>query len=76
MISPPSSQSGVLQDPQALVLLGEVDVAAGVDQHVLTLHDQLLGQRSVPPRGIGGNEVSDLARQARVRDVDDSQARV
>src|SRR3989442_5877866 len=70
LISPPSPRAGVLTDPQALVLLGEVDVAAGVDQHVLALHDQLLGQGSVSPRGIGGNEVSDLARQARVSDID------
>src|SRR5437867_12731234 len=72
----PSPRSGIPQDPQALVLLGQVDGAARVDEHVLALRDELLRQRAVALYRIGRQEPADLARRSRVGDVDDAQARV
>src|SRR6266704_6950863 len=71
-----SPRSGIPQDPQALVLLGQVDVAARVDQDVLALRDEFLRQRAVAFCRIGRQEPADLARPVRVGDVDDAQARV
>src|SRR5205809_7697051 len=71
-----SPRSGIPQDPQALVLLGQVDGAARVDQDILALRDELLRQRTVALRRIGRQEPADLARRSRVGDVDDAQARV
>src|SRR5258708_34106375 len=72
----PSPWSGVPQDPQALVLLGQVDGAARIDQDVLALGDELLRQRAVALYRVGRQEPADLARLTRVCDVDDAQARV
>src|SRR5881296_2183245 len=72
----PSPRPGVAQYPQALVLLGQVDGAARVDEHVLALRDELLRQRAVALHWIGREEPADLARRSRVGDVDDAQARV
>src|SRR5258708_33209551 len=72
----PSPWSGVPQDPQALVLLGQVDDAARIDEDVLALGDELLRQRAVALYRVGRQEPADLARLTRVCDVDDAQARV
>src|SRR6266571_6763916 len=68
-----SPRSGIPQDPQALVLLGQVDGAARVDQDVLALRDELLRQRAVALHRVGRQEPADLARRSRVGDVDEDR---
>jgi hypothetical protein len=59
-----------------VVLVAEVDVAAGVDEDVLRLGDQVLGEHPATLGGVVGEIGDDLARQVPVPDVVDPQARV
>src|SRR3954465_9407065 len=72
----PSSKSRHGEDVQPMVLVAEVDVAAGVDEDVLRLGDQVLGEQPATLGGGVGEIGGDLARQVLVPDVVDPQARV
>jgi hypothetical protein len=60
-----------------MVLVGEVGVAAGVDQHVLGLRDEgRLGQQPTTLHGVVRKKVADLSRQVWIGDVVDPQSSV
>ncbi len=64
---------GQPDDVQAMVLVGEEDVAARIDQDVLGLGDQGLGQQPAALGGIVRQIPGDLAREVGVADVVDPQ---
>ncbi len=71
------SPARVFQDEQPLVLVGDVDIAAAVDEHVLGLrHQPVLQEGAVALPRIGREKIADLARSVGVGDVVDAQSRV
>src|SRR4029077_16801439 len=71
------SRASVLKDKQSPLFIGDVDVAAGVDEHVFGLAHQLIVRGGhAADGGSGWYEPSGLLRQARVLDVIDPQAGV
>jgi hypothetical protein len=64
----------IAKDEQAPVLVGDVDVASGVDQHILRLaYELIVRERAVPLGWSRGDEPSDFLRQPGILDVEDSQ---
>ena len=56
---------------QAVVLVGDIHEAAPVDEDILALGDERLGQHAEPGLGIVRDVVGDLDRAHRVREVTD-----
>lgn len=55
-----SARSGVTQDPDSLLLVGQVDVAAAVDEYVFGLHDGAGWDWAEPLGGVERDEVAHL----------------
>src|SRR6202023_1607659 len=63
-------------DEKAPLLVGDIDVGTRIDQYVLGLIHELCGKRAKPLRWCRRDEPTNFARQPRILDVVDSQARV
>src|ERR1700730_15367220 len=67
----------ICQDPQSLIFMGPVYIAACVDQNVLALRDEFaFWKRAVTTRRIGRQKVSHLARRGGCADVVNPQTGV
>src|ERR1700728_1429745 len=63
--------AGVARDPQAPILVGDVDIAAGVDEDVLGLVHDILRQGTGIPGGLRRNEPAGLDRHDGGLNVED-----
>src|SRR5207302_366798 len=67
--------AGILQNPKTLILVGNVNVPARIDEDVFRLdREAVLWKGAVPLFRVGRHEVADFARHGGYADVIDAQA--